>query len=184
MQHDFSQYSPEDLERLANEMREKAAGEPVSVEQTVEPSRPSSSQDRYAATEAAWLSSEYDFTTPGGRTCRLRALPVEELAASGDLEKLTRLPGVTQELINRSEGKPPAPAITGMPDKATMVTLVDTLNILLPMVVVRPVVHSTPKDPKDKVVGQIYVDSIPLPDRIAILNEVVGAVQKWDNFRG
>jgi hypothetical protein len=109
---------------------------------------------------------------------------VEELAASWDLEKLTRLPGVTQELINRSEGKPPASPVVGMPDKATMTTLVETLNTVLPLVIVRPTVHSTPKDPKDKVAGQIYVDSIPLPDRIAILNEVVGSVQKWDNFRG
>jgi hypothetical protein len=143
-------------------------------------------EDPYGATAEAWLTGEYDWRTPGGKLVRLKPFPLEQIAASGMLDKLTRLPGITSALITKSQGQPPAKAID-MKDQAGM--LIEVLNSVLPLCIAQPEVHPVP-DPEDKdpekrqrVPGRIYIDSVPLPDRIAILTEVVGGVEKWDNFR-
>jgi hypothetical protein len=145
-----------------------------------EPAPPSPPQDPYAATVEAWASGEYDWRTPSGKLCRLRPFPLEEIAATGMLDKLTRLPGITQQLITKSEGQPPSkePALK---DQAGM--LVEVLNSVLPLCIVKPEVHAVPPKGEERVKGLVYVDTIPLPDRIALLNEVVGGVEKWDTFR-
>jgi hypothetical protein len=185
----FGDLTPEDLEIMAERMRAEAAGVRVKLDpgkpladQFLPP--PSPPQDKYAATAEAWSQDGYDFTTPSGKTCRLRPLPVEEMAASGLLDRLTRLPGITQGLIDKAEGQPPA-ASSGMktPDPDQMKALVETMNIVLPLIVVKPEVHPTPPKGEEKVLGQVYVDSIPLSDRIALLNEAVGGVSKFDGFR-
>jgi hypothetical protein len=144
------------------------------------PSSPQASDDKYGATAEAWLTGEYDWRTPGGKLVRLKPFPLEEIAASGMLDKLTRLPGITSALITKSEGKPPAKAID-MKDQAGM--LIEVLNSVLPLCIARPEVYPVPPAGEERVLGRIYIDSVPLPDRIAILTEVVGGVEKWDNFR-
>lgn len=140
----------------------------------------------YADTAASWASGgEFDFTTPSGSLCRLKPLPIEDLAANGMLDRLSRLPGITDELIQKSEGQPPTPVA----DTAKLLPqLITVLNEVLPLVVVKPTITPIPDANEDGTPGEreascIYPDSIPFADRVAILDKVSGGLVKFDSFR-
>lgn len=136
----------------------------------------------YEDTEKAWLSEEgRDFVTPSGKLCRVRDMPVEKLAALGILDQLTRLPGITEGVVNKAEGMPPEKMRQGIEQ---LVTISEMLNRVVPLIVMKPTVWALPEEGEERQPGRIYVDSISLPDRIAILNEAAGGVMKFDNFRG
>lgn len=136
-------------------------------------------QDPYAVT--AWGSNEYDFTVPSGQTCRMRKLRPEDAIGTGILDKITRLPAFADELIQKAEGNPPTPP---MPEQEQMDALVEVLNDLLPIVVVRPRVYRTEEeqDAPGAAPG-VLVRDIELIDRIAIMERATGGVAKMDNFR-
>lgn len=162
----------------------KAAHAPNFAGAKVEPlpaPEPAPASDPYAP--SVWGSNEYDFTCPSGQTCRMRKIPVEKIVSSGVLDKITRLPAVAQEQIDRAEGMPPKKVADAMPKPEEMEALLDTLNILLPMVVVKPEIYSAPEEGQERVVGRIYVDSIELEDRIAIMERAVGGVRNLEAFR-
>jgi hypothetical protein len=140
---------------------------------------------KYAVT--AWGETEFDFRTPSGQLCRLKKADVAELAEKGILDQVTRLPGVTAGVIATAEGQPPQKADT-MPDRETIKTVIDLVNILVPMVVVAPEICPLPEpmadgSPGPREEGRIYVDSIEITDRIAIMTRVLGGLQKLDAFR-
>lgn len=133
--------------------------------------------DPYAPT--AWGATEFDFITPTGQRCRLRNVPIEELAKIGVLDRITRLPGIAETLVGKSEGAPPRPE---MPEPEVIASLTEVLNELIPIVVVAPTIYPLPGE-EGKVTGRIYVDSIDFRDRVAILHRVVGDLSKLDDFR-
>lgn len=141
---------------------------------------PSSPQDPYAPT--AWLNNTYDFRTPSGQLCQMKKLDLAELTKAGILDKVTRLPGLTEGVIRQSEGQPPLKA-DRMPSKSEMEVVVEVLNVLLPMVVVQPKIWAPPEEGEEKVVGRVYVDSVDLIDRIAIMNRSLAGVADLDKFR-
>jgi hypothetical protein len=141
--------------------------------------------EKYAVT--AWGETEFDFTTPSGQLCRLRKADVAELAEKGILDQVTRLPGVTAGVIATAEGQPPQKA-DAMPDRETIKTVINLVNVLVPMVVVAPEICPLPEpladgSPGPREEGLIYVDSIEITDRIAIMTRVLGGLQKMDAFR-
>lgn len=141
---------------------------------------PAPPQDRYAPT--TWGSDEYDFTTPSGQMCRMRKVPIEGLVESGLLDKLNTLSPRVDQLIKRSNNEPPAPA-SDTTDGAAMREMLSVLNDFIPLVVVAPMVHPTPKDPADRVEGLVYVSSVGLADQLAIMNEALGGLEKMATFR-
>jgi hypothetical protein len=195
MSIDFSQMSKEELDALADEARKAATGKAYSAARELpEPAvisnriigtqtpPPSPSQDdKYVATAAAWLSNEFDFVVPSGLTCRLKKVQVEDLVAAGIIDKITRLPGLAQQQIDKAEGKPPAP--DRMPTTQEMEQLTTVLNTMIPLVVARPVITPLPESGEEKVVGFIYPDSIDLADRVAIMERVLTGVRNLDKFR-
>lgn len=140
-------------------------------------------EDPYAPT--AWAANEYDFEVPSGQRCRLRKLPVEELVRSGVLDKLTRLPGLTDKVIRTAEGLPPVkePAEDEMPAPEHMQGLLELLDAILPIVVLKPRVYPEPTDPEQRINGRVYPSSIELADRVAILERSVGGLRDLDKFR-
>jgi hypothetical protein len=152
------------------------------------PSPAPSAQARPAA--EVWGSNEYDFTCPSGAQCRMRKLMPEKLLEMGVLDKITALPGYTDELIKQAEGAPPerTGAASTLPDKEELQQIVDLLEVLVPMVVVTPTVYPAPvfdeggKMP-DRVEGRIYTDSIELQDRVAIMERAVHGVKPLATFR-
>lgn len=136
-------------------------------------------ENRYAAT--AWGGQEYDFTTPSGQLCRLRRLPIEELAKQGILDKVTRLPGLTSQLVKSSQGLPPEEQ--PMPDAEQLDAISEITLLLMPIVVVAPEVHPLPVPGDAKVEGLIYADSVDFMDRVAIMNRVLAPLAKLDAFR-
>lgn len=146
---------------------------------------PATGEDRYAAT--VWGQNEYDFTTPSGQTCRMRKLPVEELLRAGILDRVTRLPGIAQEQIDLAEGLPPVD-VPEMPDEETVAVVIELVDVLLPLAVIMPKVHSVPKpdesgEVKGREPGRIYTDMIELVDRIAIMERAIGGLKTLDAFR-
>lgn len=136
-------------------------------------------EDRYAVT--TWAETEFDFKTPSGQLCRLKKVDIAELAEAGILDQVTRLPGVAAETVREAEGAPPVKA-EELPSRETIRLTVDVVNVLLPLVVVAPRIWPIPEDGK-RLPDRIYVDSVEIVDRIAIMNRVLGDLQKLDNFR-
>lgn len=144
------------------------------------PSRPSPPQDRYAAT--AWASPYFDFITPGGQTIQMQKLLPEKMLGTGLLDKITRLPAFAQELIDKAEGLPPA-AVVKLTDSEQVAQVVEVVNEIVPLVVVQPTVYPVPPTGEERVNGRIYVDSIELADRVAIMERAVKGVAALDPFR-
>jgi hypothetical protein len=153
-------------------------GAPVYVDRAS--SRPSSPQPRPAA--EVWAVTEFDFTCPSGAQCRMQKVPVEELLRRGIIDKVTRLPGITQDLIDKAEGLPPV-KMEQLPDAQTVDVMVELVNVVVPLAVVQPRVRELPPENQERVRGEIYVDSIDLEDRIAILNRALQGVASFDSFR-
>lgn len=165
---------PYDLDESHNEVAAKLAPPP------------SLPQSRPAA--EVWGQNEYDFTCPSGATCRLRKLNPEALLELGILDKMTTLPGIAEEQVQKAEGARPK---TEMPSGQEIQAVIELMDVLIPAVVVLPQVHAKPKpDPNhpelrtpDRIPGLIYTDSIELPDRIAIMERAVVGVTKLASFR-
>lgn len=176
-QPDFSKMTTEDFA----EWQRNAAGVRVEASALPSPAPPQVAATDYAGTANAWVNGEgYDWTSPQGHKMRLRPMPIEELAAAGLLDKLTRLEGVVQTLISKSEGQPPAKPETA--GKA-IAAVTEVLNQVIPMVVVNPTISPIPPEGEERKATCIYPESIPFGERMAILTEVTGGLLKWDGFR-
>lgn len=188
-QPDFSNMTSEEFAAWKASNQPSAAGTPVNA-QTILSSPPQNREQDIADTTDAWLNpmEGKDFRTPSGKLCRLRELPIDKLAAEGVLDQLTRLPGLTEDLIQKSEGQPPSPGQIVMQGQA-LVAVLDLLNKVIPLVVVQPEIFPIPdpeaSDPEDRVrqPNRIYPDSISFQDRMAILNEAAAGVAAFDSFR-
>lgn len=151
------------------------------------PPSPTSPQARPAA--EVWGSTEYDFTCPSGAMCRMRKLMPESLIEHGLLDKLTTLPGIAAEVVEKAEGAPPKPTASSMvPDKEELRAITQILEVLVPIVVVQPQVFPVPVPDEDgkcegRYEGRIYTDSIELMDRIAIMERAVQGVRGFESFR-
>jgi hypothetical protein len=149
---------------------------------------PSPSQNPYAVT--AWGQDEEDFVVPSGQRCRLRKVNEEMLLEAGILEKVARLPGlVMQGPIRSGQGKPPVneeKQLQSMLENPEQLRdLMATMNTLVGLVVVAPRIVVTPPGEERKPLepGQVYVESVGLGDRVAIMEQAMGGVKKLDSFR-
>lgn len=149
---------------------------------------PAPPQSRPAA--EVWGSTEYDFVCPSGAKCRMRKLMPEKLMEHGILDRISSLPGITAEVVEKSEGLPPKPkAANSLPDKEELRAVTQILEVLVPLVVVEPRVYPVPTTddpngtPDPRVAGRIYTDSIELMDRIAIMERAVQGVKTLEPFR-
>lgn len=155
----------------SSDLRERA-------QEAFDNSRPAPPQDPYAVT--SWGEREYDHTVPSGQRCRMRKLRPEELIERNLLDRITRLPGFSEEEIRKAEGKPPTPQSVAKED---MQAMLEILEQLIPIVVVQPVVHSSDTPEEERVPGSVTVRDIELADRIDIMNRALSGVSKMDNFR-
>jgi hypothetical protein len=157
------------------------------VEKALPPPTPAQVGPRPAA--EVWGSTEYDFVCPSGAQCRMRKVGPEKLLESGILDKLTGLPGIAAEVVDKAEGLPPKPpSQSGVPGKEEVRAVIQVMEVLIPLVVVEPQVYPVPVADEHgtteaRVVGRIYTDSIELVDRIAILERAVQGVKALEPFR-
>lgn len=157
----------------------KTSAAPANVEITAV----SADKDPYAP--SVWGSDEFDFVAPSGQRCRLRRLQIEALVEAGILDKVSRLPGLAEELVEKAEGAPPAKEI---PSREQIRAVVEICNELLPLAVVRPTISRMPdpeaEDPKDRErqPGRIYPDSVDIWDRVAIMERLLKGVKALDRF--
>jgi len=135
------------------------------------------------AAEVWGKPTTFPFTCPSGATCLMRKLEVEALLTAGIIDKVSRLPGLAQELIDKSNIAPPTkPVGDGMPTMEEILMLTKMLDVIVPMAVVEPKVFAVPED-EDRQVGRIYTDSIDLGDRVAIMNRALKGLVDLDPFR-
>jgi hypothetical protein len=153
---------------------------PRRVETASLPALAAPDADPYAVT--SWGETGYDFRTPSGQLCRLRKLDPARLAMSGVLDKITRLPGLAQEQIDKAEGNPP-PATPEMPSSDQLSALTDVLQILIPLAVEKPAIWELPAEGEERVNGRVYIDTVDFADQVAIMERVTGGVKAFDNFR-
>lgn len=131
-----------------------------------------------------WGSNEYDFMCPSGAQCRMRKIQIERLIEDGILDKITALPGYAADVVEKAEAVgPPKKAEDEMPTQQEFDALIDVLNILVPQVVAQPEVWRTPPKGEERVNGRIYVDSIDLEDRVAIMERALEGTRGLVRFR-
>lgn len=153
---------------------------PIYAPPSAAPADQAPSADPYAIT--AWADSGYDFRVPSGQLCRLRKLDPAKLAVSGILDKITRLPGLAQDQIDRAEGAPPMKA-DEMPSADAVSALSEVLSMLVPLAVEKPTIYPVPAEGEERVTGRVYLDSVDFTDQVAIMERVTGGVRKMDAFR-
>lgn len=125
-------------------------------------------------------STSYEFTVPSGQTCRLRRLAPEKLLEAGILDKIGILESLADKLVSKSNGEPPV--ANTVPTSEEFALLLETINLVVPMVVIEPVVYADSAVVAD---GEevIRVSDIDLDDRMAILEESVKGITKLSSFR-
>jgi hypothetical protein len=136
-------------------------------------------EDPYAVT--TWGETEYDFVVPSGQRCRMKKLRPESLVGTEILDMITVLPGHAQELINQSSGMPPGKLTASLAEE--LPKLIEVLDKLLPLVVVRPTLWPMPPEGEERVPGRVYVQDVELSDRVAIMERALGGVKKIEPFR-
>lgn len=135
-----------------------------------------------------WGSNEFDFVCPSGAQCRMRKLMPERMVEKGILDKVTTLPGIVAEVVEKAEGAPPKPK-EDMPTSQELSAVLEVMEILIPLVVVTPEVFPVPTTddpngtPEPRVLGRIYTDSIEIQDRIAIMERAMQGVKVFEPFR-
>lgn len=146
------------------------------------------STDKYAAT--TWGSAEglttEDFIVPSGQTCLVRRPGVEQLLLEGVLFETDYLTTLVQENIDLVEKGRPSREITVdelMKDPETFKQVVATVDRIVCAVVVKPPVQRPPNDITLRENGQVYVDTISLVDRFAILEFALGGSRALADFR-
>jgi hypothetical protein len=165
----------QDAQAALAELKQQAAGIQVGSSVPGRPQQPQTGGNVWGAKR----SGDRDFICPSGQKCRLRKIEIEQLVMAGVLDQVTRLEGLAQTLIDASEGTPPAQQ--KMPSKEDFQTLLNLLNVVVPMAVVEPKLWADddPTAPADA----IRISDVDLEDRIAILNEALSKVKLLDNFR-
>jgi len=120
-----------------------------------------------------------EFTAPSGQKCLLRRLEPEELVRLGILDRITRLEGLAQTLVDKSEGQPPTAA--DLPNREDMELLLETVDLLMPHAVAVPKVYAN--DDEEAPPGAIRVRHIDLMDRVAIMERSIRKLKMMDRFR-
>lgn len=120
-----------------------------------------------------------DFTCPSGQTCKMVRLQPQTLLEHGLLDKITRLEGLADDLVQEAEGQPPK--ATSVPSSEDLKGVLEVLGMVIPLVVVEPKVYED--DDKEAPEGAIRVRDIDLEDRMAILEESMRGLKSLDRFR-
>lgn len=185
------QYTPQELRDMTREDFEAAERRGfvkpgAGIQINLRAPDPATSADKSPYAPTAWGAKEFDFVVPSGQRCRLRRLEVEKLLEEGILDRVSRLPGLAAELVEKAEGAPPSPA---MPDREQIRAVIELTNVLLPLAVVAPVISRMPdpeaEDPEDRErqPNRIYPDDVDIFDRVAIMERLLKGVKSLDRFR-
>lgn len=119
------------------------------------------------------------FVCPSGQTCLLRRLEPERLMEAGLLDRVTRLEGLANELVQTAEGQPPSKR--GLPSTEDFQKLLEVINLIVPLAVVEPKLYA--EDDSEAPEGAIYVTDVDLEDRMAIMEEALKGLRALDRFR-
>lgn len=187
--------SPDDLFKAANAgwlkpvavapvVRPEYAGEKITPKMPdpadfpVSPESPQPSGDVWKRRK----SGQEIFTCPSGQTCRIRRVLPEQLMMTGILDKVTRLEGLAAVLVAQAEGAPPEKQQT-MPTREELGDLLETVNAIIPLAVVEPVVLPDPPEGETPDADKLYASDIELGDRMAIMEYALRGVKSMDRFR-
>lgn len=173
-------YTQEELAAMSQE--EFAAAAECGFEKASAPVPPVPPVPAPEPRDDVWASrarSGSDFTCPSGQRCRLRKVQPEQLMKAGILDRVTRLEGLANELVEQAEGQPPQ--AKKMPSTEDFEMLLETINIVVPLAVEQPVIYA--EHDKEAPDGAIRVTDIDLMDRMAILERSLNGLRLLDAFR-
>lgn len=143
-------------------------------------------KDPYAP--VVWGNLE-DFTCPSGQRCALRPVDLGSLLTTGLLEKINALTGVVEaDLIRPAQGLPPINVEKILEDPSRTAELLTIIDKVVAGVVARPSLLPSydaegfiTEDCRE--MGRVYVDSVPLRDRIAIFHKSLQGLEELKSFR-
>jgi hypothetical protein len=156
--------------------KQQAAAAGIPVANSVPDPAPQPSRTAWADRKAA---NSLDFTCPSGQLCRLRKVTPEELLRQGILDKVTRLEGLADDLVNLSEGVPPEKQ--KMPSTEDFASLLETINTFVRLAVAEPIIYAD--DDENLPEDGVRVSDIDLEDRLAIMEFALRGVRSLDRFR-
>lgn len=127
---------------------------------------------------------QFELTTPSGKKCLAHELSIERLIEMGLLETINSLSGIIEsEVLPQASGQPQVDMKKMMANGEQLVGVLGLVNVIICEAVDAPVVHPVPEAGEARVVGNVYVDSIPLTDRFFLFNEVTGGLDSLAAFR-
>lgn len=128
-------------------------------------------------------SGARDFTAPSGQICQLRKVTPEMLIAVGILDRVTRLEGLADALVQKAEGQPPAAA--KVPTRAEFEDLLEVINIIVPLAVLQPKIWADDEKLPEGMseTDAVRVSDIDLEDRVSIMEEALKGLKALDRFR-
>jgi hypothetical protein len=146
--------------------------------------------DPYAPTawgENANDPTPTDLTVPSGQRCLVRRPGLEQLLREGVLFETDTLTTMVYENVEQVEkGKAPVPvdfeALMSDPEKFD--SLMSTVDRITVAVVVKPRLERPPNDITLRKEGVVYVDSVALEDKFAILDFALGGSRGLAGFPG
>jgi hypothetical protein len=174
-------YTSEELQTMPREEFEAAVARGFIRATPATTPPPVPSADVWRTAKEAGKSRTRDFTCPSGQTCRIRPLDPERLLEHGILDKITRLEGLADGLVQTAEGQPPV--LGKVPTREELELLLDTVNIIVPLAVEEPYLSPVPEKGTARNPELIYVDDVDVDDRMAILEEALKGLKQLDRFR-
>jgi hypothetical protein len=167
---------------------------------------PSSENTEY--TPSAWGVRDFDFEVPSGGKVRLRRMDPLDLIKYELTDKLDFLTSLvmTKHVANGSRSKieqvkadrarREAKARGEDPDAAEGISveelmkdpkkfegLSDVLDKVMLVGVVKPNLEIAPANDEDRKEGVIYTDTVPFNDKMAIFNQLMGGINRLEQFR-
>lgn len=138
--------------------------------------------DPYAPT--TWGTYDEELIVSSGQKCRVRKLDFEDVMAAGLLDKLNTLQGVVDKHVKKGEGQPPIDAQKLLADKRTAGQFSGLINQVVVMCVTAPALQMPPKNPAERKVGVVYVDTVGLVDKMEIFERSLASLNDLQPFRG
>jgi hypothetical protein len=148
--------------------------------------------DPYAPT--SWTAAaEEDFTCPSGQRCLLRKIDIMEMMSSGLMDRFDFITAETDKRHvskkssnSRARRQPKSDdelAREMWDDKKQRADMILMMNTIVTKAVVKPELHTPPTNWDDRQDELIYVDTVQLLDRLAIIQHVFGGIKELARFR-
>lgn len=140
--------------------------------------------DPYAVTSWGPNAKEpFDVVTPSGQRCLVRKLEMDDILSSGILNDLDSFTAALVAEETPSSEVDPKEMMKLFADKEKFGKMVETMDKVLVLTVLRPTILPVPAEGVSRETGKAYVDQVNFMDKMAIFSQVFDGLSGMGEFR-